>query len=325
VKFMPAERRPAAAKLATKGVLAALILTASPVATTAARADDCSGIMCLFHSNAPQQPPAAAAAPVAAPATAEAAADPAPKAKPRAKPVPVVTIAADPSEAARLKPIAAAVSRPRVKIVDAKAGKGADFSLSTSLDQGGGAGKARLYPEAMHVIAGEKVHSFADLKGKNVSFGADGSAGQTVARKAFQAAGVSVAETPLELDNALDGLATGDIDAVVVLAPQPDARLTKLHAPNLHLVAWPEAASLPDGASATTIDAQAYPGFAKQEPKVAALAVDAVLVESPKGAHQPAAKAFLGALTHHAAVLGKRGFALLEADAGRRVANNDPR
>src|SRR5579875_436461 len=129
---MPAERRPAAAKLATKG-LAALILTASPVATTAARADDCSGIMCLFHSNAPQPQPAAAA-PVPPPATAEAAADPAPKAKPKAKPVPVVTIAADPAEAARLKPIAAAVSRPRVKIVDAKAGEGADFSLSTSLD-----------------------------------------------------------------------------------------------------------------------------------------------------------------------------------------------
>ena len=317
---MPAERRLAAAA----GVLAALILTASPVAINAAQADECSGLMCLFHRDpAPQPQPAAAPDGGAAPATADAA-DPAPKAKPKAKPVAVVTIAADPAEAARLKPIAAAVSRPRVKIVDAKAGE-ADFSLATSLDQRGGAEKARLYPEAMHVIAGDKVHSLDDLEGRNVSFGAEGSAGQTVARKAFAAAGVKVAETPLDLDNALDGLATGDIDAVVVLAPQPDARLTKLHAPKLHLVAWPQAATLPDGASATTIDAQVYPGFAKPADKVAALAVDAVLVESPKGAHQPAAKAFLGALTHHAAVLGKRGFALLEADAGRRVANNEQR
>ena len=324
---MPANRQFAAAT----GVLAALILTASPVAISAARADDCSGIMCLFHRDAQPQPqPAQAPDPAATAPSATADAEPVAKRKPKAKPVATVTIAADPAEAARLKPIAAAVSRPHVRIVDAKEGQGADFSLATSLDQGGGTEKARLFPEAMHVLAGAKIQSFDDLKGKNVSFGADGSAGQAVARKAFEAAGVKVAETPLELDNALDGLATGDIDAVVVVAPQPDARLSKLHAPTLHLVAWPQAATLPEGASATTIDAQAYPGLAKADPakpdaKVAALAVDAVLVESPKGAHQPAAKAFLGALTHHAAALGKRGFVLLQADSGRRVANNEQR
>ncbi len=328
---MPAERRIAA----VTGGLAALILTVSPVAVGVARADDCSGLMCLFHRDAPapQQPqPAQPAADVAVPATtADAAADRTP-AKARRKPVPVatVTIAADPAEAARLKPITAAVSRPRVRIVDAKVGRGADFALATSVDTGVGPERARLFPEAMHVLAGDRIRSLDDLKGKTVSFGADGSAGQTVARKAFAAAGVVVAETPLDIDNALDGLATGDIEAVVVVAPQPDARLTKLHAPGLHLVAWPQAATLPDGASATTIDAHAYPDLAKPDPakpdtKVAALAVDAVLVESPKGAHQPAAKAFLGALTHHAAALGKRGFALLQADSGRRLANNEPR
>ena len=324
---MPAKRRFAA----VTGVLAALVLTASPVAISAARADECSGIMCLFHGRdaapQPQPPQPQAAGAPEAPATTADAADPAPKAKPkpRPKPVAVVTIAADPAEAARLEPIATAVSRPHVKIVDAKAGQGADFALATSLDQGGGREKARLFPEAMHVLAGDKVRSLDDLKGKNVSFGAEGSAGQTVARQAFAAAGVNVSEMPLELDNALDGLATGDIDAVVVVAPQPDARLTKLRAPNLHLVAWPQAASLPEGASATTIDARAYPGLAKPDPKVAAFAVDAVLVESPKGAHQPAARAFLGALNHRAAMLGKRGFVLLQADSGRRVANNEQR
>ena len=320
---MPADRRFAA----VTGVLAALVLTASPVAVSVARADDCSGLMCLFHRDAPPPPPPAVAPNAGAPpATTADAADAAPaKAKPRAKPVATVTIAADPAEAARLKPITAAVSRPHVRIVDAKAGQGADFALATSIDRGAGPEKARLFAEAMHVLAGDKVHSLDDLKGKNVSFGADGSAGQTVARKAFEAAGVKVAETPLDIDNALDGLATGDIDAVVVVAPQPDARLGKLHAPNLHLVAWPQAATLPEGASATTIDSQAYPGLAKPDAKVAALAVDAVLVETPKGAHEPVAKAFLGALTHHAAVLGKRGFALLQADSRRRVANNEPR
>ena len=277
--------------------LAGVLLTAT-VAT--ARADECSGLLCLFSSRpaAPKPAAPAATAPTPASATAAAAADPAPKAKPKPKahPVPVVTIAAGPTEIGRLKTLASVMQKPRVKIVEAKDNApAADFAVTTAFDQGHGAEKTRLFTEEMHILAGDKIHSLADLKGKVVSFGADHSAGQTAARKAFEALDVKVSETPLDLDNALDGLATGDIDAVVVLAPQPDKRLAKVKAPGIHLVAWPENAAVPDGAVAATIDAGAYPGLAKPDSKVPALGVDAVLTLSAKGEHQPAARAFLGA------------------------------
>ena len=328
-----------------KALVCGVLLAASPVAMQAAWADDCSGIMCIFGSRpnvappqaqapqaqAPQAQPPQAGTAVPAAVTADAAdtTNDAPKAPPRAKvkPIPMVTIAADATDVARLQSLATVVRKPHVKVVEAKDGRAADFSVTTTLADGQGG--VRLFGEAMHVVAGTKIHSLADLRGKTVSFGSDGSAGQAVARKAFAAAGVAVAETPLELANALDGLSTGDIDAVVVLAPQPDARLTKLKASNLHLVAWPDGAALPDGAVAASIDGAAYPGLAKPGDKVAALGVDAVLVASPKGQHHPAAKAFLGALAQHSAELSRRGFGLVKTDLethrGRRVANNEAR
>ena len=323
---------------AVGALLSGALLAASPVAMQAAWADECSGIMCIFGSrpaapaqSAPQAPPAAAPAAPTATADATDTAKDQPKAahKARPKPIQVVTIAADKTDVARLQSLAAVVRNPRVKFVEAKDGQAADFSVTTSLADGQGVKQAKLFGEAMHVVAGAKVKSFADLRGKTVSFGADGSAGQAVARKAFEAAGIKVAETPLDIDNALDGLSTGDIDAVVVVAPQPDARLTKLTPSGLHLVAWPDGIALPDGAVAASIDGAAYPGLAKPGDKVATLGVDAVLVASPKGARQPAAKVFLGALAQHSADLSKRGFGLLKADlatrGGRRVANNEAR
>jgi len=309
-----------------------------PAAATAARADDCSGILCMFSSK-PAAPPAAQPAPqpaaAAQPATTAPeqatvdAADPAPKAR-KSRPVPVVTIAAGPTEVVRLKALAAVMQKPRVRIVEARdSAPAADFAVTTTLDPDHSAEKARLFTEEMHILAGAKIRSMADLKGKVVSFGADHSPGQAAARKAFETLGIQVAETPLDLDNALDGLATGDLDAVVVLAPQPDRRLAKVAAPGLHLVAWPNDAAPPDGTVAATIDAGAYPGLARPGDKVAALGVDAVLTLQRKGERQPAAKAFLGALSQHSAALSKRGFDLIKADldqrSGSRVANVDAR
>ncbi len=134
-------------------------------------------------------------------------------------------------------------------------------------------------------------------------------------------------ETPLDLDNAIDGLATGDVDAVVMLAPQPIDRLKSVSTPGVHLLSWPEGSSLPNGASAATIDAAAYPRLAKPGETIRAMGVDATLTISARGAKQVAAKTFLKALSLHSEALTKRGFDLLKADldsrAGRRLASAD--
>ena len=201
---------------------------------------------------------------------------------------------------------------------------------ATAVDGAASGEKARLFTEQLHIVAGTGVLSPADLKGKVVSFGPEKGPAQAAARKAFAALGVSVKETPLDLDNALDGIATGDVAAVVVLAPQPDARLARLKTTSgLHLVSWPEGTAVPDGDTMTSIPGSAYPGLAKAGDSVRALGVEAALDASGKGATSPAARAFLTALSQHSAALSKRGFDLIKADLetrnGRRVASAERR
>lgn len=252
------------------------------------------------------------------------------KKTPTTKPVHTVTIAAEGAEAKQLEKLVAALPREKIKIVKAKGDgerTGADFSVTTALGPNGSAEKAKLFTEQLHIIAGGSVTSVADLEGKVVSFGPDKSAGQLAARKAFEALHVKVDETPLDIDNALDGLSSGDVAAVVMLAPQPIDRLKTVSATGVHLVSWPEGGSLPDGASTATIDAGAYPTLAKPGDTIRAVGVDATLVISTKGAKQGAAKSFLKSLSLHAETLTKRGFDLLKADlqtrSGRRLASAD--
>lgn len=301
----------------------------------------CSGLMCIFGSRTAAPPPGAPGQSVQTPQQADpatrsaavAAPDPVEgraraKPKSRLKAVHPITIAADAPEVARLKSLSAAMPKEKIRIVKTRddAG-GADFAVSTTLDERDGAEKAKLFTEQMHIVAGGAIRSIADLKDKVVSFGPEKSTSQGAGRKAFKALNIPIKETPLELDNALDGLSTGDIDAVVVLAPQPDERLRRLAAPGLHLVSWPENGSLPAGTVASSIDGSRYPALAKPGETIRAMGVDAVLTLSRKGARQPAAKTFLTALSQHSAQLSRRGFDLIKADlesrSGRRLASAD--
>lgn len=329
-----------ARRLVVSGLVGGL-LAASSWAAMAQEAQpasgDCSGFMCKVFGSKIEERPAQPVA-TAQPALAADVADPADpaassaKAKPRkaAKPVPTVTIAAGGAEAVRLKALAATLPKTHVHIVNVEAGKGADFTVAPAVDGAASGEKARLFTEQLHIVAGAGVLSLTDLKDKVVSFGPDKSPAQAAARKAFAALGVSVKETPLELDNALDGIATGDVAAAVVLAPQPDARLARLKTTSgLHLVSWPEGTAVPDGDTVASIPGSAYPGLAKAADSIRALGVEAALDASGKGATSPAAKAFLAALSQHSAALSKRGFDLIKADLetrnGRRVASAERR
>lgn len=324
------------------GLLAASSWSAMAQEARQPASGGCSGFMCnVFGSNLderrPSPPPAAqpasSAIDVADPADGAGAAAPSEKgrsSKPVAKRVPTVTIAADGPEIRRLEALAASLPRTHVHIVATGSGKVSDFTVAPAVDGATSREKARLFTEQLHVVAGPGVHSLRDLAGKVVSFGADKSPAQAAARKAFASLGVNVKETPLELDNALDGIATGDVAAAVVLAPQPDRRLARLKITSgLHLVSWPEAVAVPDGASVTSIPCSAYPGLIKPGDSVRAVGIEAALDASGRGEAGPAAKAFLTALSQHSATLSKRGFDLLKADLEarneRRVASAERR
>jgi hypothetical protein len=286
----------------------------TPDAQGSASSQSCSGIHCLLgwhfetRTDDPPQPARDARS---------AATDPRSPSAKAPEAVPVVTIAADATEIPRLQKLSAVMPKTKIKIVrmrDARDRMSSDFSVAAALEPPVGATGAKLFTEQMHILAGGSIQRLEDLDGKVVSFGPDKSPSQAAARKAFQALNIHVEETPLDVENALDGLSTGDLDAVVLLAPQPISRLRALDAPGVHLLSWPQGAPLPDGATPTTIAAASYPRLAKSGDTIRAMGVDAVLTLSAKGAKGVVAKGFLKALSRNSDALAKQGFDLVKAE-----------
>ncbi len=319
---------------ATRTTAAILALTGMvPTTAWAQQADGgCSGFTCLLRIVTPSggwlsspnsTVPHPTVADPAGPPTGEAASEKGlEKVKKAPRPArPVITIAVKSAEMGRLRTLAAALPQERIRIVPAVDGSeavDADFTVSKALDATGARDKARLFTEQLHIVAGDKVRTVADLAGKVVAIAGGGGSDEDAVRRAFAVLDVTVKGTPLDLANALDGLATGDIDAVVVLAPQPVTQLEGIKAPGLHLVSWPDGGPVPDGASLTSIEADRYPSLAKPGETIRTVGIDAVLTLSAKGAKDPAARAFLGSLSQKAAALSRHGFDRLKADAGQR-------
>ena len=317
---------------ATGAVCVLALLASSSATPTPARADEssntCTGFNCLLKIVTPpdgwlSSPKAAPPAPGAPSASTTPPTDASPSERVRkaAKPAkPVITIAVRSAEVARLKGLAAALPQERIRIVsavNASEPADADFTVSQALGAVGTGGKAKLFTEQLHIVAGEKVRTVADLAGKVVGIVGDGGSNDA-ARRAFAALNVEVKDTPLDLANALDGLSTGDLDAVVVLAPQPVTQLEGIKAPGLHLVSWPSEGAVPEGASLTSIEGDRYPTLAKPGEAIRTVGVDAVLTMSARGAKDPAARAFLASLSQNATALSKHGFDRLRADVGQR-------
>ncbi|HKA40177.1 MAG TPA: TAXI family TRAP transporter solute-binding subunit, partial [Burkholderiales bacterium] len=83
-----------------------------------------------------------------------------------------------------------------------------------------------LYPEPVHVLvrADSELSSMADLKGRRVSIGVQGSASRTTALRVMQAHGLGAKDfTPVELGlgDALVGLQNKEVDAVIQVIGMP--------------------------------------------------------------------------------------------------------
>ncbi len=245
------------------------------------------------------------------------------KTKDAAKSARPLIIVAEEGDAARLATIADVVHGWPLKVVAANDERAAPASAALVLRTGlqsaatkvSGSREVKLFTERLHVLAGPSITRMEDLRGRAVSFGPNGGRNQEAARKAFRALGIAVVETPLDVDNALDGVATGDLAALVLLAPAPVPRLKSISQSGLHLIAWPDGGALPAGAVATAIAADTYPNLAGAS--VPALGVESVLALTPHGATLPSAKRFLDAVAQHAPALSKRGFELMAANRDR--------
>ena len=104
---------------------------------------------------------------------------------------------------------------------------------------------ARLAPETLEVIAPREVKSINGLQGKLVSFGEVDSTTSTSGRMLFSRLGVTPVQTNAPLPEALDALAAGKVDAVVVLGAAGTPALNDFGADRrFHIVAIPWSATL---------------------------------------------------------------------------------
>jgi uncharacterized protein len=104
---------------------------------------------------------------------------------------------------------------------------------------------ARLAPETLEVIAPREIKSINALQGKLVSFGELDSETSTSGRMLFSRLGVTPNQTNGPLPEALDALAAGKVDAVVVLAAEGTPALNDFGADGrFHIVPIPWSAAL---------------------------------------------------------------------------------
>jgi TRAP-type uncharacterized transport system substrate-binding protein len=130
----------------------------------------------------------------------------------------------------------------------------------------------------MHVLARTDVKSLADLRGKKVNFGPEGSASSLTGTIVFQRAGVQVEPTLFDNPLALQKLKSGEIAALIRVINKPIDFFAKIPASaGLHLVPIPFAKNYEDFYALGEFTNQEYPGLVPPGQVTDTIAVPAVL------------------------------------------------
>ncbi|HEX2429733.1 MAG TPA: TAXI family TRAP transporter solute-binding subunit [Aestuariivirgaceae bacterium] len=135
----------------------------------------------------------------------------------------------------------------------------------------------RLYNEEFHLVARDRITSIADLSGKRVNFGPEGSGSYLTATMVFKGLGIDV--TPQTFDNeaALDKLKSGEIDAMAVVAAKPAPIFQSITPKSgLKLLAIDFSGPLTETYLPASFTAKDYPGLAARG-KVETIAVGSVM------------------------------------------------
>jgi TRAP-type uncharacterized transport system substrate-binding protein len=86
----------------------------------------------------------------------------------------------------------------------------------------------KLYTAEFHVLANNKIKTYADLVGKKVNFSLKDSQSDVTADRVFNMLGLVVERSHYDNDEAIKKLLKGEIDALIVLSGGPQAALAKL-------------------------------------------------------------------------------------------------
>jgi TRAP transporter TAXI family solute receptor len=135
----------------------------------------------------------------------------------------------------------------------------------------------RLYNEEFHLVARDKFRSVADLSGKRVNFGPEGSGSYLTATTVFKALGVDVVPQTFDTETALQKLRNGEIDAMAVVAGKPAPILQSIQPKSgLKLLAIDFAGPLTETYLPSAFTAKDYPGLVSRG-KVETIAVGSVM------------------------------------------------
>src|SRR5215467_1213871 len=136
----------------------------------------------------------------------------------------------------------------------------------------------RLPTAEVHVLAHNDIKSLADLRGKKVNFGPEGSASSLTGTIVFQRAGVQVEPTNFDNPVATQKLRSGEIAALLRVINKPIDILAKIPASaGLHLVPIPFAKNYEDFYALGEFTNQEYPGLVPPGQVTDTIAVPAVL------------------------------------------------
>ncbi len=135
----------------------------------------------------------------------------------------------------------------------------------------------KLYNEEVHLLARKDIAQAADLSGRKVNFGTQGSGTFMTASIIFDELGIEVDATTFSEPIALDKLRAGEIDALVFVGGKPVTLLREVAAEdNLALLPIP-AEQITGAYLATTLTSESYPNLIAAGKTVPTVAVGAVM------------------------------------------------
>ena len=117
-----------------------------------------------------------------------------------------------------------------------------------------------LFVEEFHLLARPEIRSLADLEGKTVNLGEEGSAAAVLGREVLNRLEVKISELNLGLDAALDGMRKGQIFASLLVSGKPVNALARYaQMDGIHLLPIPYSRALQPGLSAIDVPPRGLP------------------------------------------------------------------
>lgn len=138
---------------------------------------------------------------------------------------------------------------------------------------------AKLFNEDLHLLAGADIATVAELNGKTVNVGPDGSATEIAAQIVFDALGLEVEAAHLDEADAVAKLKSGEIDAAILIGTTPIAGLAQIGADaSLKLLPVPYPQGLEDDTYPAVLSHDDYPALIESGARVDTVGICAVLV-----------------------------------------------